>query len=298
MCKQTHDLTTEMKNEKSNNLHEYSTKKILQLMNEEDKSVPLAVEHALPKIEEAIELMVSAISSGHRVLYFGAGTSGRLGVLDASECPPTFGVSENLFQGVIAGGDRALRHAIENAEDSEQSGEEDVANSVEVGDIVVGIAASGHTPYVIGAMKKANKMGVRTVGITCNKDTTLSELVDVSIELVVGSEIITGSTRLKAGTAQKLTLNMLSTATMIRTGKVYKNLMVNVQATNQKLRNRSIEIIKDIAEVDEETARIVNEKANGDLKVSILVLLLNLSIEEAKLKLEKNQGNIAKALST
>lgn len=297
MCGTNKQLSTEMKNEKAENLHEYSTKQIVQLMNEEDKKVALIVEEALPQIEKAIVSTVRAVEGGHRVIYFGAGTSGRLGVLDASECPPTFGVSTDLFQGVIAGGDRALRHAIEDAEDSEASGAKDVMRYVHPGDVVIGIAASGYTPYVLGAMKQARKTGNETIGISCNGGTELSNLVDFPIELIVGSEILTGSTRLKAGTSQKMVLNMISTATMIQTGKVYKNLMVNVQATNQKLRNRSIEIIKDIADVDEDTARKVNEEADGDVKVSILVLLLGISVDQAKVKLEDCKGNIAKALS-
>lgn len=287
---------TEMKNNKSKNLHEFSTMQIIQLMNEQDKKVADVVALALPQIELAIETMVQAIEKGGHVIYFGAGTSGRLGVLDASECPPTFGVSPDLIQGVIAGGDAALRNAIEDAEDNWENGKKDVLNHVTKKDVIVGIASSGNTPYVLGAVQQANEMGVPTIGISCNVDTKLSKNVNIPIELPVGAEIVTGSTRLKAGTAQKMVLNMLSTATMIRLGKVYKNLMINVQATNKKLRKRAINIIQELTGVDEISAKKANKEADGDVRIAILMLLFNIDPIKAKMMLSKHNGNFVKAI--
>src|SRR5690625_4583689 len=291
------EMLTEKRNDKSNDLHEKSILEIIQLMNEQDKTVAHIVEKALPQIDKAIKVMVETIENGGNVIYIGAGTSGRLGVLDASECPPTFGVSPNLIKGVIAGGDSALRNAIENAEDDSDLGKNDVKKHVTSKDVVVGIASSGRTPYVLAAIKYATEIGVPTIGISCNNNAKLSELVDVAIELPVGAEIVTGSTRLKAGTSQKMVLNMLSTTTMVKTGKVYQNLMVNVQATNEKLRNRALSIITELTGVDEETARKTNELANGDTRVALLMLLFNIDKSVAKLTIEKHQGNFVKAIN-
>lgn len=287
---------TEMKNEKSSKLHQFSTRQIVELMNEQDKTVADTVANALPQIEKAVNLMIKHIESNGRVIYFGAGTSGRLGVLDASECPPTFGVSSELIQGIIAGGDKALRTAVEDAEDNEEAGKSDVKKNYNPKDIVVGITSSGSTPYVLGAMKQAKKMGIPTIGIACNTKTNLTELVDCPIELPVGPEIVTGSTRLKAGTAQKMVLNILSTATMIRTGKVYKNLMVNVQATNEKLRKRAINIIMDITNVEEEKAIKANDAAEGNVQVAILSLLYSIEPTQAQQTLLETNGNFIKAM--
>lgn len=288
---------TEMRNDRSELLHEFSTFEIIKLMNEEDKKIPYVVEKALPQIEKAIDRIVNVIENDGKVVYFGAGTSGRLGVLDASECPPTFGVSPELIKGVIAGGDHALRNAIENAEDDFEKGKIDCQENITNNDLVVGIASSGTTPYVLGAIEYAKSIGVPTVGISCNKNTELSKQTDIPIELPVGAEIITGSTRLKAGTAQKMVLNMLSTGAMIKTGKVYKNLMVNVQATNQKLRDRSIRIIQDITGVDEQQAREVSQKANGDTRTAILMLLFQLDYSAATQIIEENKGNFVKSIN-
>ncbi|MGM8213817.1 N-acetylmuramic acid 6-phosphate etherase [Virgibacillus sp. W0430] len=290
-------LLTEMRNEDSKNFHENSIREIIQIMNEQDKMVAYIIEKALPEIEQAIKRMVNAIENNGHVIYVGSGTSGRLGVLDASECPPTFGVSPDLIKGVIAGGDRALREAIEDAEDSVELGVQDVRKYVKRQDVVVGIASSGQTPYVIGAIQEARKLGVQTIGISCNVDTKLSHIVDVPIQLPVGPEVITGSTRLKAGTAQKMVLNMLSTASMIKTGKVYQNLMVNLQATNKKLQNRAISIISEITGVDTETAKAVNDKAGGDTRIAILMIMFSANPEKAASILEKHQGNFIKALN-
>ncbi len=289
-------LLTEMKNDLSENLHQFSVFEIIKLMNDQDKKVAYVVEKALPQIEKAIHLMIKVIENNGRVVYFGAGTSGRLGVLDASECPPTFGVSPELIKGVIAGGDKALRKAIENAEDDVEAAVNDVNKYVNENDLVIGISSSGTTPYVLSVIETAQKKKVPTVGITCNLNTKLSKMVDVAIELPVGPEILTGSTRLKAGTAQKMVLNMLSTATMIKTGNVYKNLMVNVKATNKKLKNRAIRIIMDITGADEETAIKTNEMARGDTKTAILMLLFNINFDTAKKTIEKHKGNIVKAI--
>ncbi|MFD1413190.1 N-acetylmuramic acid 6-phosphate etherase [Oceanobacillus jeddahense] len=290
------DMLTEKRNENSYHLHEQSTYEILQLMNEQDKMVPDVVEKALPQIEKAVEVMVAALERENKVIYLGAGTSGRLGVLDASECPPTFGVTPDVIQGIIAGGDHALRFAIEGAEDNEQLGGEDVEKNAKDGDVIVGIASSGRTPYVLGALKKAKALGLQTIGISCNQDAALSQEADIAIELPVGPEVVTGSTRLKAGTAQKLVLNMLSTATMVRTGKVYENLMINLQAKNKKLRHRAVSIIKELTQADDQKAAQAYDKADGDTKAAILTLMFDTDVETAKTKLEKYQGNFVKAL--
>lgn len=290
------NIVTEMRNNESENLHENSVREIIQLINNEDKKVAHIVEKSLPQIELAINKMVEAIDNGGRVIYFGAGTSGRLGVLDASECPPTFGVSPETFKGVIAGGDSALRVAVENAEDMKELGVKDVKKHAKNNDVVVGIASSGQTPYVIGAVDHAKEIGAFTIGISCNSDSKISKSVDIAIELPVGPEIVTGSTRLKAGTAQKMVLNMLSTTTMIKTGKVYQNLMVNVQATNDKLRKRAISIISELTGVDEKKAKETSKIAQGDTRVAILMLLFNIEMKKAKLMIEKNNGNFVKAM--
>lgn len=289
-------MQTEMRNKESNRLHEKTTYEILKMMNKQDKTVPDVVEKALPQIEQAVEAMVGAIEKKHKVIYLGSGTSGRLGVLDASECPPTFGVTPDVIQGIIAGGDKALRFAIENAEDNEQLGERDVEETANQGDVIVGIASSGQTPYVLGAVKKAKSLGLKTIGISCNENTRLSEEVDIAIELPVGPEILTGSTRLKAGTAQKLVLNMLSTVTMVRTGKVYENLMINLQAKNKKLRNRAISIIKELTQASDKEAGQAYDKAGGDTKAAILMLMFGVDAKIAQERLGKHQGNFVKAL--
>jgi len=265
-------LLTEKKNEHTRNLDRLSVSEVVDLMNKEDETVALSVREALPQITAAIEQIAAALQRGGRLIYIGAGTSGRLGILDASECPPTFGVSSDLVQGIIAGGDHAIRHAIENAEDDAEAGRRDVSATVTAQDAVVGIAASGRTPYVIAAIDEARRIGAVTASISCNKDTLLSAAAEFPIEVPVGPEMLTGSTRLKAGTAQKMVLNMISTASMIRLGKVHDNLMVNVQATNFKLRQRVINIIIDATGVDEATAAAYCEQAEGDARIAILML--------------------------
>ncbi|MEC0232625.1 N-acetylmuramic acid 6-phosphate etherase [Paenibacillus alba] len=284
-------LTTEQRNERSEQLDVLSTMDIITLMNEEDQKVPLAVKEALPQIERAIEVIVERLASGGRLFYIGAGTSGRLGILDAAECPPTFGTEKELVTAIIAGGSRAIFEAVEDAEDNEAAGRDEVRKQVSSRDVLVGIAASGKTPYVLGAVQEAKRMGVPTIGLSCNANTLLSEAVDYPIEVSVGPEVVTGSTRLKAATAQKLVVNMISTATMIRLGKVYKNLMVNVQATNDKLRKRVIHIIMEATQVNEEVARRYCDMASGDARVAILMLQFQVDSSTVMQELRKSSGH-------
>jgi N-acetylmuramic acid 6-phosphate etherase len=290
-------LLTEMRNKDSENLHQLSTLEIIGLMNQEDQKVASVVQQALPQIRDAIDAAVNALQNGGKLFYLGAGTSGRLGILDASECPPTFGVPHELVNGIIAGGERAIRYAIEDAEDNWEAGKEVVDSLLTDNDVLVGIASSGRTPYVLGAIQRGNERGIPTVGISCNDGSELSKLAKYPIEVPVGPEVVTGSTRLKAGTAQKLVLNMISTAVMIKLGKVYKNLMVNVQATNEKLRNRSLSIIQDITGVDEQTARTMNDKANGNTRAAILMILFFVDYETAVNALTRNNDHFPNALA-
>jgi len=249
---------------KYNYLELMSTQEIIQHMNTEDKSVPFAVEKALPQIEKVIDASVKLLEKGGRIFYMGAGTSGRLGVVDASECPPTFGVSHNLVQGIIAGGDTAIRKAVENAEDSKTQGWKDLEEKgISNNDIVIGIAASGTTPYVIEALKKCNLNGITTSCITCNPKSPLAVTANLPIEIKVGPEFLTGSSRMKAGTAQKLTLNMISTATMIKLGKVKGNRMVDMQLSNDKLVERAILMVMDSIEVSKvEATNLISKYGN------------------------------------
>ena len=286
-------LTTELRNPKSMELDNKSIKEVLLLMNEEDATVPLAVKKEIDNIESVVKGVVKAFKNGGRLIYVGAGTSGRLGILDASECPPTFGVEPTLVQGLIAGGEKAILKAIEGAEDDEESGQLDLkAISINEKDVVVGIAASGRTPYVIGALKYANEVGATTASISNNKHSVIGKIAQIAIEVETGPEVLTGSTRLKAGTAQKLVLNMISTASMIGIGKVYENLMVDVQPTNKKLIERSKRIIMEATGVDYDTAQTYFLRANQEVKPAIVMILLNCSYEEALDKLEKSNGFI------
>ncbi|WLR61400.1 N-acetylmuramic acid 6-phosphate etherase [Guptibacillus hwajinpoensis] len=290
------EMKTEMRNEKSENLHQFSTLEIIELMNEEDGSIAGIVKTALPEIEKVVDQAVAVMKKGGKLFYFGAGTSGRLGVLDASECPPTFGVAADLVNGIIAGGDRALRYPIEGAEDSRETGGDDVRKHVGTHDLVIGIASSGRTPYVLGAIEEANKIGVVTAGISCNTGASLSKMVTYPIELPVGPEVVTGSTRLKAGTAQKMVLNMITTASMIKLGKVYRNLMVNVQATNEKLRKRTVSIIQELTRVSEEEAARYSEQAEGDARVAVLMILRRVDADRARRLLEEKDGDFVAAM--
>jgi len=244
-----------------NNLEKMSTVDLLKNMNAEDKTVPLAIEKVIPSIEKLVDSIYSKMKSGGRLFYIGAGTSGRLGVLDASECPPTFGVPDNWVIGLIAGGDAALRKAIENAEDDPNLAWKDLCEyDISENDVLVGIAASGTTPYVIGALKEASKHNITTGCIVCNEDSPLSLVADISIELIVGPEFVTGSTRMKAGTAQKLALNMITTSVMIKLGRVKDNKMVHMQLNNKKLVNRGVLMLMDELHIDQELAAVLLEK--------------------------------------
>lgn len=274
-----------------------STREILEIINKEDARVPEAVGKEIAKIEQAVELVVEAFSKGGRLFYVGAGTSGRLGVLDASECPPTFGVPSDQVQGIIAGGDAALRRSSEEAEDRRADGERDIAEAgVGADDVVVGIAASGRTPYVLGALQEARRRGAATVGLVCNPEAQINEYADVVIAPVVGPEVLMGSTRMKAGTAQKLVLNMISTTSMIRTGKVYSNLMVDLQATNEKLNTRALRIIQLATGCSKAQAEEAFRAAGGRAKPAIVMILTGCSADQAVRLLEEAGGFVRRAL--
>jgi N-acetylmuramic acid 6-phosphate etherase len=287
---------TEQRNEHSLHLDRLTVPEILELMNQEDRTVAESVQQALPQISAAIEAIAEVMKHGGRLFYIGAGTSGRLGILDASECPPTFGVSPELVVGIIAGGEEAITRSIENAEDDADKGKQDVADAgITSKDALVGIAASGFTPYVIGALVEAKRIGALTVSLSCNSNTKLSELAKFPIEVPVGPEIVTGSTRLKAGTATKMVLNMITTTAMIQLGKVYGNLMVNVQATNAKLRKRIVRMIMEVTGASEELAVSYSMKAKGDASAAILMLTYQVGYEEAIAALRRTGGHFGNA---
>ncbi len=290
-------LITEQRNPNSKHVDSLSALKIVQLMNEEDKQVPLAIEKCLPQIAQAVECIVAAFQEGGRLVYIGAGTSGRLGVLDASECPPTFGVSPEMVKGIIAGGERALRHPIEGAEDSKAQAVVDLQTiQFSSKDVLVGIAASGRTPYVIGALEYAKSLGSVTVSIASNPNSAMANIVDIAIDTVVGPEVLTGSSRLKSGTAQKLVLNMLTTASMILMGKCYQNLMVDVQASNEKLKARAIRIVMQATDCDKALAEETLKQADQNAKLAIMMILSGLDRAQAEALLEKHQGKLQLAL--
>ena len=290
-------LITEQRNPNSMNVDSLSALEIVQLMNEEDKQVPLAIEKCLPQIAQAVECIVAAFQQGGRLVYIGAGTSGRLGVLDASECPPTFGVSPEMVKGIIAGGERALRHPIEGAEDSKAQAVVDLQTiQFSSKDVLVGIAASGRTPYVIGALEYAKSLGSVTVSIASNPNSAMANIVDIAIDTVVGPEVLTGSSRLKSGTAQKLVLNMLTTASMILMGKCYQNLMVDVQASNEKLKARAIHIVMQATDCDKALAEETLKQADQNAKLAIMMILSGLDRAQAEALLEKHHGKLQLAL--
>ena len=290
-------LITEQRNPNSMNVDSLSALEIVQLMNQEDKQVPLAIEKCLPQIAQAVECIVAAFQQGGRLVYIGAGTSGRLGVLDASECPPTFGVSPEMVKGIIAGGERALRHPIEGAEDSKAQAVADLQTiQFSSKDVLVGIAASGRTPYVVGALEYAKSLGSATVSIASNPNSAMANIVDIAIDTVVGPEVLTGSSRLKSGTAQKLVLNMLTTASMILMGKCYQNLMVDVQASNEKLKARAIRIVMQATDCDKALAEETLKQADQNAKLAIMMILSGLDRAQAEALLEKHQGKLQLAL--
>lgn len=290
-------LITEQRNPNSMHVDSLSALEIVQLMNEEDKQVPLAIEKCLPQIAQAVERIVAAFQQGGRLVYIGAGTSGRLGVLDASECPPTFGVSPEMVKGIIAGGERALRHPIEGAEDSKEQAVIDLQTiQFSSKDVLVGIAASGRTPYVVGALEYAKSLGSVTVSIASNPNSAMANIVDIAIDTVVGPEVLTGSSRLKSGTAQKLVLNMLTTASMILMGKCYQNLMVDVQASNEKLKARAIRIVMQATDCDKALAEETLKLTDQNAKLAIMMILSGLDRAQAEALLEKHHGKLQLAL--
>lgn len=291
-------LTTEQRNPRSMDIDAKSTAEILKIINDEDKLVPFAVEQELQYIEQAVDIIVHSLKNGGRLLYFGAGTSGRLGVVDASECPPTFGTPYGMIEGFIAGGQAAMFRAQEGAEDKEEKGaSEVVAAKVTYKDVVCGIAASRRTPYVVGAVKKAKQLGAKTLFVTTNprKDFDIDE-VDVAICPYVGPEVIMGSTRMKSGTAQKLVLNMLTTASMIRLGKVYENMMIDLQMTNKKLVERSKKIVMTITGLNYDEATIALDKAKGHVKTALVMVKANVDLKEARERLKRSDGFVRKAI--
>jgi len=287
-------IKTEQKNKRTEHIDLLGTEEILCMINEEDKKVAYAVEKEIGHIAKAVDLVYDAILKGGRLIYLGCGTSGRLGILDAVECPPTYGTDPSLIQGIIAGGTPAFVKAVEGAEDSLNLGEEDL-KSIDFTnqDILVGLAASGRTPYVIGAIKYAKSLGATTISITCNPGSEINQLTDISIAPMTGAEVITGSTRMKCGTAQKLVLNMLSTAVMIKLGKVYGNLMVDVKATNAKLIERTVSIVKSVTGVDDIIARRVLSECEYSAKTAIVMIKYNFTVEEAEKALLKAGGRIS-----
>ncbi|GGE27941.1 N-acetylmuramic acid 6-phosphate etherase 2 [Pullulanibacillus camelliae] len=290
-------LTTEQRNKSTMDLDTLSTIDILRLMNEEDRSIPVSVRKELPQIEKVVEAVKRSFNQGGHLIYIGAGTSGRLGVLDAAECVPTFSADPSMVQGLIAGGISAMTVAVEGAEDSFTLGAEDLKGiHLTEKDTVLGIAASGRTPYVIGALDYAKKVGAATASLACNKNAEISKHAEINIEVQVGPEVLTGSTRLKSGTAQKLVLNMISTAAMIGIGKVYKNLMVDVKPTNSKLVERSKSIIMQATECSYEEAEQALRAADDNVKLAIVMVLTHLSKEEAKQKLDEAKGFIRKII--
>lgn len=291
-------LATEQRNPHSMKIDQYSALEIVTLMNQEDRLVPQAIAGCLPLIAQAVEHIVTALQHGGRLIYLGAGTSGRLGVLDASECPPTFGVSHEIVKGVIAGGESAVRYPIEGAEDNRAAAIEDLKQiHFNARDILVGIAASGRTPYVLSGLEYAKGFGAVTIALTSNPGSPMSIVADIAIEPLVGPEVLTGSSRLKSGTAQKLILNMLSTASMILLGKCYQNLMVDVQATNAKLQARAINIVMAATECDQHTAEQQLSAAGHNVKLAIMMILTGLKRESAEALLNRHRGKLSAALA-
>lgn len=290
-------LATEQVNERSTRLDQMSALEIVTLMNDATQDVTNGVSGALPQLAQAVEAIVPRLKRGGRLIYMGAGTSGRLGVLDASECPPTFGVEPELVQGIIAGGDRALRHAVEGAEDDASLAEADLkARALTEDDAVVAISASGYAPYCIGALEYAKKTGALAIAMSCNTGARQSAYADIAIEAPTGSEVLSGSTRLKAGTATKIMLNMLSTASMVQLGKCYKNLMVDVRATNVKLRDRALRITMNATGLDREEAARLYAAAGGNIKTAIVMNVTGAPREEAEERLNACGGYVREAI--
>ena len=290
-------LMTEQVNDRSKDIETQSISEILRYMNDENKIITHAIEQCIPEIEKVTAGVVQAFEKGGRLIYLGAGTSGRLGVLDASECPPTFGVSPEMVVGIIAGGDYALRNAIEGAEDDETLAEKQLRDlDLVKEDVVIGISASGRTPYVAAGLSYANEVGCFTGAISNSPNALISNIASVGIEAITGPEVVTGSTRMKAGTAQKIILNMITTTAMIQVGKIFKGYMVDVQPTNLKLKQRATNILANITHLSQEDARRVLEENDFDLKVAIISQIHHISAKEAEQLLQANQMNIVKAM--
>lgn len=288
-------VITEKRNENTKDIDIVSTLEMVEMISKEDELVVSAIKKETKNIALAIDLIANAFKNGGRLYYFGAGTSGRLGVLDASECPPTFGVDRDLVTGVIAGGDSALRNAIEGAEDNFELGEND-GKILSKNDVCVLISASGNPNYLIGVAKSARKTNSKIIALTCNPEAKIIALSDVKICPVVGAEVISGSSRLKAGSAQKMILNMLSTGAMIKIGKTYENFMIDVKPTNEKLKKRAIQIVCDLADVDEKKAEEILKKSYWQVKTAVVMINKNISFKKAKELLDKNSGVLRKIL--
>ncbi len=290
-------MTTETRNAASADLDTMTSLEIVTLMNREDSTIAEAVRAQLPQIAKAVDLCVDSLQKGGRMIYMGAGTSGRLGAIDAAECPPTFGVAPGAVIGLIAGGQTIDISLSADREDSPQCGVEDLEGvSLSCMDTVIGVAASGRTPYVIGGLEYARSLGCHTVAIACNKGSSIGNVADIAIEVIVGPEVLTGSTRLKAGTSQKMVLNMLSTASMVRTGKCYRNLMVDVVQTNEKLQARAQGILMEATGVSRDEAKTLLERSGGSVKTAVVMVLSSCSADEARTRLEKAGGHVREAI--
>jgi N-acetylmuramic acid 6-phosphate etherase len=290
-------LITEKMNPATQFIDECDTREMLLLMNNEDQLVPLSVREEIDVIAAAVDKLYEALKQGGRMFYVGAGTSGRLGVLDASECPPTYGTPPELVQAYIAGGDAALRTAVESCEDDADGGARLIdEKGVTPRDVVIGITASGSTPYVLGAVRRAREIGAGTIGLTTNRNTRLSEICDICIAPVVGPEVVAGSTRLKSGTAQKLVLNMLTTGVMIKLGKVYNNLMVDLKASNAKLYDRSIRIVRTVTGVSHDEAVDVLKRADLQVKTAIMMIETGMDRAQAEDVLQRHEGRLKSAI--
>ncbi len=291
------DIITENRNENTKDIDILSTVEMVKKMNDEDKLVALAVEEETERIAEGIDLIAKQFLKGGKLYYFGAGTSGRLGILDASECPPTFSVPKDLVTGFIAGGDDAIKHSIEGAEDNFDFGYND-AKVLKSDDVAIVISASGNPKYLLGVLKRAEDVGCKTIGITCNPNGRIADEAGLVICVEVGPEVIAGSSRLKAGTAQKMILNMLSTGAMIKIGKTYENFMIDLQAVNEKLKDRAIRIVAQIAKVSHSEALSALLKADWEIKTAIVAINLKLDVEDARAELKKHRGVLRKLLNS
>lgn len=289
------EIITEYRNENTKDIDIIPTIEMVRDMNDEDKLVALAVEDELENIAAAIDLIAKQFLKGGKLIYFGAGTSGRLGVLDASECPPTFSVEPDMVQGIIAGGDTAFKTAVEGAEDNFEAGVED-AKILTKDDVAVVISASGNPKYLLGVLQQADKIDAKTIAITCNANGKIAQEAGTVICVEVGPEVIAGSSRLKAGTAQKMVLNMLSTGAMIKIGKTYENLMIDLKASNEKLKDRAIKIVSGIAEVSYSDALAMLMKSSWEIKVAIVALKLNMEVTKARIELKKHCGVLRKVI--